>query len=54
MRLIFCIAPPKGQLTVEWIGSPIFLAYVEQLDVVPQAESLNSTRRMAGPDPLIT
>ena len=34
------------------LGSPVFLAYVEQLNIVPQAESLHSACRQAGPDPV--
>ena len=52
IRLIFSIAPPKGQSSTGSMGPSIFLAYVERLDIVPQAESLDSAHRTAGPDPV--
>ena len=34
------------------MGPPVFLAYIECLDIVPQAESLDSAVRRVGPDPV--
>ena len=34
------------------MGPPVFLAYIERLDIVPQAESLDSAFRRVGPDPV--
>ena len=34
------------------MGPPVFLAYIERLDIVPQAESLDSAVRRVGPDPV--
>lgn len=50
VRLIFSIAPPKCQSTIERIGPPVFLAYMKRMDIIPQAESLESSRRRAVPD----
>ena len=41
-----------SQSSIESMGLPVFLAYVEKLDIVPQAESLDSSHRRVGPDPV--
>ena len=52
VRLIFCIAPSRGSTIINTMGPPVFLAYIERLDIVPQAESLDSAVRRVGPDPV--
>ena len=34
------------------MGPPVFLAYIEHLDIIPQAKSLDSALQRVGPDPI--